>query len=96
MKYIITESQHSLLRRMNLFETYLEEILPFNDPCDYAHYKQYRRVVIHETLGMILSREKLNNVFKTIDDVDNFRDNVLIPFFDGRIREHYDFFEEIC
>ena len=96
MKIIITESQHSLLRRMNLFGTYLEEILPFNDPCDYVHYKQYRRVVIHETLGMFLDREQLSNVFKTIDDVDNFRDNVLIPMFDGRIREHYDSFEEIC
>jgi hypothetical protein len=45
---------------------------------------------------MILTREQLNNVFKTIDEVDDFRDNVLIPMFDGRIREHYDSFEEIC
>ena len=96
MKIIISESQHSLLRRMDLFETYLEEILPFNDPCEYVHYNQYRRVIFNEALGMILAREQLYNVFNTIDDVDNFRDNVLIPLFDGRIREHYDSFQDKC
>jgi len=81
---------------MDLFGTYLDESLFYNDPCEYSRYSQYKRVVINETLGVIIAREQLTNVFKTTEDVDNFRDNVLMPMFDDRIRKHYDSFEGKC
>jgi hypothetical protein len=96
MRIIITESQHSLLRRLDLFGTYLDESLFYNDPCEYSRYEQYKRVVINETLGVIIAREQLNNVFNRIDDVDNFRDNILIPLFEDRIKEHYHSFDGKC
>ena len=96
MKIIISESQHRLLRRMGLYGEYLRECLYWNDPCEYSRYYQYRRIVINESLARLVTSEQLLNVFKTVLEIDAFKENVLIPLFDDLIKNYYDSFQDKC
>jgi hypothetical protein len=93
---IIKESDHTLLRRLGSFRDILEESLQFNDPCEYSRYEQYKRTVISYAVGIILVREKIKSPFKSVKQFDNFRDNVLYPLFEDRIKEHYHSFDGKC
>lgn len=96
MKIIITESQYILLRRLEMFIPALYEVFDFTDPCEYSRYEQYKRTVVTQTLGYVISRERLHDSFSSVREMDDFRDNVLGPFLEDTIREHYDYYEDIC
>jgi hypothetical protein len=97
MKYIITESQYnSLIRRLEIFRTTLEEVLIYNDPCEYRRIDQYKRVVMNELIGYVLGREQIQTPFNTIKQIDEFRDAVLYPMFEDRIVNYYNEFNEKC
>jgi hypothetical protein len=96
MKILITESQYSLLRRLDLFIPVVQEVMLYEDPCEYSRFEQYKRIVIRSSLGIMMNREKLSYYFPTTRSFNEFRENTLPPFLHDQIKEYYDSFEGKC
>ena len=96
MKIIITESQYTLLRRLDLFIPVLQEVMLSEDPCEYSRFEQYKRFVIQESLGVMFRKMEPGFYFPTIISYNEFRENILFPFLHDQIKEYYDSFEGKC
>ena len=93
MKIIITESQHSFIRRMELIDSAIDRALYVNDPCEYSRFEQYQRIVLNMALEEVIHSEKM--AVSHPKETFEFRDNIMSLFYD-KIRAYYDLFEEDC
>jgi hypothetical protein len=93
MKIIITESQHSFIRRMELIDSAIDRALYVNDPCEYSRFEQYQRIVLNMAIEDVVYSE--NMLSSPPKERIEFKDNI-IPLFYDKIRAYYDLFEEDC
>jgi len=96
MKILLTENQHTLIRRVGKVSEKIDESLKDNDPCEYSRYEQYIRTVINGAISMMVHDEGLEgHPFDKLNanDFFNFRDK-LIPLFSEKIKNYYDQFDD--
>ena len=77
---------------MEIFSTTLDEILDWHDPCDYKKFSDYKTTITNNLIGVILGREQIlvSDVFEEMGSADEFKNNVLYPLFEKRIKYYYD------
>jgi hypothetical protein len=96
MKIIITESQNDLLRRLGVINNILDEIIKSHDPCEYSRYEQYKRIVANQTIDTFIFRENLWLSIKTPQEYNEFKSDIFFPYFEEKIKEYYDSFDDKC
>lgn len=90
MKIIITESQHILKRRLEMFVPVVYQVMRREDPCNYGNFERYKINMLFETIYIINKREGFLKEFPSDRSYKDFMENILSPFLHDIIKEYYD------